>query len=158
MQTWIMHLTGAAVLGMLAIAITPEGRVKKAVKLICGFAVILSIISGVTDFDFRFYSKSMADYRAEAEKLVADSQREQSALERKYIEDECEAYILDKAIELGLSCESASVTVKWSEEGYWYPVAVELNAEFEHRLASCIEAELGIPMDNQTWSETDEDG
>lgn len=150
-----MGLAGAAVLSMLAVNITPDGRVKKAVKLVCGFAVILSLINGITDFDYSFYSKSMADYRRDAEKLIAESMEEQSVLEREYIEKECEAYILDKAEELGVSCDSASVILKWSEEGYWYPTAVELDVVYEPGLSSCIEAELGIPRDSQTWREND---
>ena len=155
MENWIMGLTGAAVLSMLAVAITPEGRVKRVVKLVCGFAVMLSIISGFADFDFGFYSKSMADYRQDAEKFIAERVEEQSTLEREYIEKECEAYILDKATELGVMCNGAEVTLDWSVDGYWYPVEVTLESGYDSSLASCIEAELGIPKDSQTWSETD---
>ena len=157
-----MGLAGASALSLIAIAITPNGRVKKAVKLICGFAVILSVLSGFTDFDFSFYSRSMADYRAEAERMIADSQEEMSYREREYIEAECEAYILDKANALGLQCENVSVTLNWSEEGYWYPVSVQLDARgeagVEYQLSKCIEAELGIPSEQQIWSGTDENG
>lgn len=157
-----MGLAGASALSLIAIAITPNGRVKKAVKLICGFAVILSVISGFTDFDFSFYSRSMADYRTEAERMIADSREELSLKEREYIETECEAYILDKAKELGLKCDNVSVTLNWSEEGYWYPVSVQLDASgesgLEFQLSRSIEAELGISPENQIWSGTDENG
>lgn len=152
MKTWIMHLTGAALLSMLAVSITPDGRVKKAIKLICGFAVMLSLINGFTDFDFSFYSKSLAEYKSDAEKLIADSMEEQSLLEREYIENECSAYILDKAMELGIECESANVKVRWSEDGYWYPVEAEIGANANSQLADIIEGELGIPVEEQTWS------
>lgn len=155
MENWIMGLTGAAVLSMLAVAITPQGRVKKAVKLVCGFVVILSLLSGITDFDYRLYSKSMADHRRDIDKLIDKSIEEQTVMEREYIEAECEAYILDKADELGTNCESVSMTLRWSSEGYWYPSEAELNMEYHPELSSYIEGELGVPEDSQTWREND---
>ncbi|MBE6948883.1 MAG: hypothetical protein E7456_03450 [Ruminococcaceae bacterium] len=154
MENQIMGLAGAAVLSMLAISATPEGRVKKAVKLICGFAVILSILCCFADFDFSFYSKSIADHRRDAEKLIEEELEERSLLERQYIESRCEAYILDKAAELKVNCRGAEVTLKWSAEGYWYPTAVWIEAECDPELADFIEAELGIPEDSQKWSKT----
>lgn len=148
-------MTGAAALSMIAMSITPEGRVKKAVKLVCAFTVILSLISGITDFDFEAYSKSMAEHKRDGEKLVSEAVEEQSLLEREYIENECVAYILDKAAALEISCDSASVTLGWSEKGYWYPEKAEMNTPYSSELAACLEAELGISNENQTWSESD---
>ncbi len=151
MEKWIMHLVGAAVLSMIAVTLTPDGRVKKAVKLICGFAVMLSLISGFIDFDYSFYSKSLADHKRDAEEFIANSMEEQSLLEREYIENECAAYILDKAMELGVDCYDATVKVRWSEDGYWYPVSAEIGANANSQLADAIEGELGIPIASQTW-------
>ena len=76
-------------------------------------------------------------------------------LNRAVIEEECAAYILDKAAQCGVSLADAQVTLQWSTDGYWYPYAVRLvtsGAAENSRLAQTIEADLGIPRARQEWS------
>ena len=147
---------------MIGIALAPEGRVKKAVKFICGVAVLLALLTGIKSFDFTVYSRSMAEYRTKAEKMIGEANEEREFLEKEYIEERCRAYILDKAAESGYELSSVKVTLEWSTEGYWYPVEAELIGEGDegakYTLSKTIESELGIPADRQTWSGSDEYG
>ena len=72
---------------------------------------------------------------------------------RKVIEESYEAYILDKGENLGVEITSADVSVRWSDEGYWYPVKAEIEAEQKSaELTDAISRELGIETENIYWS------
>ena len=62
---------------------------------------------------------------------------------------------MDKAAELDVPLSSAEVYVRWSREELWVPERVRLilaeASERKARLASLIEAELGIPETRQEW-------
>lgn len=162
MREWILGLTGAAVLSAVGIALAPEGRVKKAVKLICGAAVLLSLLAGVTDLDMTAYSRSMAEYRMEAERMTREASEKKELLEKEYIEERCRAYILDKAAETGYELKEVTVGLEWSADGFWYPVEAKLVGEGDEStkksLSKTIESELGIPVKRQIWSGTDGQG
>ena len=125
---------------------------KKTVQLVCGVVTLLCLAYPVTDgkldelgsFDFEFAETNVFEAKAaEAEQVVT----------RVVIEDQYEAYILDKGDEMGVEITSADVSVRWSDEGYWYPVRAEINAPCENaELTQVISKELGILSENIYWS------
>ena len=68
------------------------------------------------------------------------------------IAEQTEAYILDKAGELGLE---VTVRVETRTEGNGIPVpwSAELTGAQSEALASALETELGIPAERQVWHE-----
>jgi hypothetical protein len=162
LREWIMGLAGAAVVTGLALSLTPKGRVRSVMRLVCGAVMIIALIKPVIEFDFDAYSIGLARYRADMEHITASARETSDRLQRTIIEEECSAYILDKAHILGLDCTKAEVTVKWGDEGYWYPYEAHLQIngpqEQLNRLAGLIEAELGIPRERQHWSSDENQG
>ena len=74
-------------------------------------------------------------------------------LDRTYIEERCQAYILSKAAQLGAPVTEARVTARWEEDDMvWYPWTVTLDCPRHAALAGLIEGELGIPAERQEWS------
>lgn len=63
---------------------------------------------------------------------------------------------MDKAADLSLTLRSVKVSARWSREGVWVPERVSIvlvqDAPGREKLASLIEAELGIPKQIQEWS------
>ena len=160
-RNWIFAMTAAAFAAAVCRVITPEGSVKKVVMLLCGIVTVIAMVSPVTQIDYSDLSGSIARLREYAYDTSSDFEQTNDNLRREIIEQDCAAYILDKAKELGIENISASVTAKWSTEGYWYPVSAQISASapqtLKNKLAVCIEAELGIPEDEQIWSD-DYDG
>jgi hypothetical protein len=117
----------------------------------------IALLSPVPHFDFASYAKSLEKYRIEAEEAAGSATGEKDNLSRTIIEDECAAYILDKAETLNLTVNSAEVSAAWSSEGYWYPYKAKLNITGtdagREKLTDAIESELGIPRDRQNWGE-----
>lgn len=151
---WVRSIAGAALVCAAASVLTPQGRVKGILKLLCGVVLLLVVIQPLKKTDEAQLSLDMAYYRAKANSIAGDAEKSSDALDRRFIEGKLGAYILDKAKDLGLQGITASVTVKWGE-GCWYPYSVKLSGEAPARgrvlLENAIEYELGIPKERQYW-------
>jgi hypothetical protein len=157
MRNWIFAITAAAFISAICRAAAPKGSVKRVVMLICGMITVIALISPVADLDKLDLSGSIARMRQYAVDTSDDFEQINDNLRREIIEQDCAAYILDKAGQLGIDNISVSVTAKWSEDGYWYPVSAQISATapqtLKDKLTLCIEAELGIAEDEQIWSD-----
>lgn len=160
LREWILCLAGTAIICTIAQALAPEGAPKRAVRLVCGFAAMLALLSLVRDFEYPDFSEYLEEYRASAEKITEEASQNASKSTRFIIEEKCAAYILDKADSMGADAETVSVTASWSEDGYWYPVSARICGSFteneKRTLSGMIEAELGIPLKQQIWSTYDD--
>lgn len=160
LQSWLHAVIYTGLICGIALVIAPHGRVKKALTILCGVAMCVAFISPLGGIDFESYSEAMAGFKIEAESFAADGESYSKNLNRTIIEDECEAYILDKAESLGAQLDEMEVLAVWSDEGYWYPAEVQIKGNFSQaqreRVSSYIEAELGISADKQQWSESNE--
>lgn len=160
LHSWVMGIAGAAMVTAAALTITPEGRVKKVVSLVCGLLTVIALIKPVTSFDSAALMTSLEAYRQEAAWFSSDIQSANENLTRRIIAEKCQAYILDKGKSLGIADLEASVTTAWSEEGYWYPDGAVLKTSADNaareELGRIIRAELGIPPEELIWSMHDE--
>ena len=159
---WLHAVIYTGIICSTALLLTPEGRVKKALSIICAVAMCAAIASPISELDFDAYSKALARCRSDAEKYTSRGEQYSKNLNRTIIEDECRAYILDKAEEMGAELSEVTVTALWSTDGYWYPHEVRIvssanNAQRE-KLSDCIRTQLGISLDDQDWSNAENDG
>ena len=156
LHSWITTVICTAAFCAVAISMMPKGRVLSAVKIICGVVMVFAILKPIADIDFDEYSKQLTKYNDNASELIGSAEDYNDKLNRLYIEEHCEAYILDKAESVGVKLDSVSVSAEWSTEGYWYPVSADirhaLSDELVNRLSTSIEAELGIAKERQAWT------
>lgn len=154
MRDWIVHITAASLLAAMAMAMTPKGRVRQVTRLVCGLMCALAVAGPLTQLDAGALASGLARYEQRAGQIVSQAQEEEKMLERTYIEQQCQAYILGKADESGIVPGEVSVTARWDgDAGVWYPWSVTLGAPYDSALATSIEAELGIPADRQRWAD-----
>lgn len=153
---WVRAIAGAALICAAATALTPKGKVKNVLKLLCGIVLIIAMINPILKQDFPNMSMDMSDYRKKADEIIGESKEKEASISRTIIEDKLETYILDKAKSLNAPLQSVEVTVKWGDEGCWYPYEVSLKADIPEReknlVSNSIEAELGVPKERQYWS------
>ena len=156
LRNWILSLTGTALVCAAALRLTPEGRVKPVVRLLCGVCMAAALLSPLMGTALESYPLELARYRARGEAIAGEGTAIRADLDRDIIERETEAYILDKARTLGVPLTGAHVALRWSTEGVWLPESAELTGPYDPRLAGIIEAELGIPRSAQNWREHEE--
>ena len=150
LKSWVLRLTGACILTAIAAEISPEGRGKAVVRLVCGFVILAALISPLKDFDYSDYSRLKVKYAEDSLAVASSLEETDNRLLRNIIESKSEEYIMDKGSELGIGNLSADVDVKWSGEGYWYPWSVSLHGQGDFTaLSDMIEAQLGIPAERQ---------
>jgi len=160
LKDWILTLTVAALVSSIAMTLSPEGKVRRVVSLVCGLVTIIALLSPGVNFDISKFAKQSLELKKEAENFASDFEDKNDNLRRLIIEEECAAYILDKGQMLGILNITASVNAKWDTDGFWYPYSAEIvsdaDAENKRRLAQHLEAELGISDAMQTWRTYDE--
>ncbi len=153
---WLHAVIYTGIVCSVAMLLTPEGRVKRALGLICALAMCAAVASPLGKLDTDAYSKALARYRLEAQQYIRQGEDYSKNLNRSVIEDECKAYILDKAEKLGAVLSDVSVTALWSSEGYWYPYEVSIKADIgeqqKNDLSDFIMTQLGISAEHQDWS------
>lgn len=159
-KNWIIGITGAAMITAAAMIMTPEGRVKKIVSLVCGLVTILALIRPLAGFDVGSFSKYAAKYTSDAQAVQAAAAEADEKLTRRIIEEKCAAYILDKGHSIGMTDLEAAVTSEKGGDGNWHPKSADLktNAGKQERkeLEESIVTELGIPAGELNWSMRDE--
>lgn len=157
MSSWIYSIICTAIFCSIMLALIPEGRVKSAARVVASIALLASVILPLKNMDFKVYSETLSQYRAEAEDITGKAQSIGDELNRKCIEERCSAYILDKAESLGAEINSVKVSLEWSEQGFWYPTGVQIESACEEdkklKLMNYIESELGIENQAQQWKD-----
>ena len=93
---WLHAVVYTGIVCSIALMLSPDGRVKNALKILCAVAMCAAIVSPLSELDFDAYSKAMARCRLDAEQYTTQGEQYSKNLNRTIIEDECRAYILEK--------------------------------------------------------------
>ena len=153
---WIVGLAASALIAGIALGVTPKGRVRNVLKLVTGAVMVIALVSPVLQFDLSLFSVNAEQFREELNAVQGNVDEAADRLSRDVIEQECAAYILDKAQGLGIKVGAVSVTAKWGDEGVFYPyeahITAHLSSEQKGVLSQAIEAELGIAPERQYWN------
>ena len=144
-RAWLTSVVLVSVLLSAAQSLIPPGTVRKAAGFTGGLILVLGADLEHLELDFDHYQAAVEERQEE----LADTQTEAMA---SIIAEQTEAYILDKAGELGLE---VTVRVETRTEGNGIPVpwSAELTGSWSQALASALETELGIPAERQVWHE-----
>ena len=154
LQDWVLRLCGAALAAGAALTLCPPGMARRVLRLACGLLLAVVLLSPAAELDWRNYAADLAAYRQAAQEAAARGEAAAAAGSRAIIEQECAAYVWDKAEELGVALEEVTVSAAWSSEGVWYPAEIRLRAPggYAPELAAAIAGDLGIPEEVQEWS------
>ena len=152
LRQWLTGVTCAAIIVALADSLMAGWTVRRIGRLAGGLLLLAAVVKPVLEVDLTVLSA--ASLRLEAEAVPA---AEEAGLDlmKSIIGEETGAYILDKAAELGISCQEVRVTCAVEENGVPYPASVvlvgDLTEEEQARLSRRIEADLAIPAERQSY-------
>ena len=153
-KQYILTIVSASVICGLILSLTgKKGTVGAVTKLLCGLFLSVTVISpflGSNLLDFSSYEsiwQAEADYHAS---LGVDSADKRA---REIIKDNCEAYILDKAVSLGADIQ---VQITLSRENPPVPQGITVTGSASpyarQAIKKLIEADIGISEENQLWT------
>lgn len=154
LREWILTLAAAALGSAVAVALTPEGKVKSVLRFAVSIAMFIALVSPLAGLDMESYAREMAAYRETMLRAEKNGAETADRLNRTIIERETAAYISDKGTELGLGAFPVRVLAKWGDE-FWYPYEVWLETAENEKLIRHIEGSLGVPRERIHWSNED---
>ena len=122
------------------------------IKLISGLFLALTVISAWVKVQLIDFSDYMDSFSCEASVWAADGESIAYGELSAIIKEQTEAYILDKAISMGLNIE---VEVTLDSSNPPIPSAVSINGSIspfsKEKLSRYIADDLGIPEESQLW-------
>ena len=150
LHDWVWGLTTAAVLAACANALCDKGAVSRVLRFACALLLLSALLGPFRGMDWEEYALALHEARESARALSGELEERNQSLERLYIEEECNAYILDEAKKLGLEGH-AEVRAKWTDKAFLpWEVTLRFGEEADlQALSALIEAELGIPEERQ---------
>lgn len=152
LRQWLTGVTCAAIIVALADSLMAGGTVRRIGRLAGGLLLLAAVVKPVLEVDLTVLSAGSLRLEAEA---VPAAEEAGLDLMKSIIGEETGAYILDKAAELGISCQEVRVTCAVEENGVPYPASVvlvgDLTEEEQARLSRRIEADLAIPAERQSY-------
>jgi stage III sporulation protein AF len=145
-RTWILAVTAAAMVIAAGEALMPPGAVKKVGRLTGGLILALTVVQPLVTLDY-------ADLADLVEALPANAIAEATPYSSMtpVIEEELEAYIAEKAAQLGLAC-TAEVTCAPGENDVPIPqeatITGDLTESQREALAEALTQDLGLSAEH----------
>ena len=155
MRELLLLLISIALSEAVILCFADEERMRRVVRLVGGSAMALALLSAVMRFDYAAYAASLRREELEMQTDTDEIRDEAQRLNRRLIEEECAAYIRNRAEDLGIALQDVQVKLAWDVSGFWYPEEAELtlaeNQQYSAALQDAIQTELGIAPDAQHW-------
>ena len=159
-RTWLLGITGAAMVTALAESLMPRGAVRRIGRLTGGLILLLAVLQPVATLDEGALAGALERYRQELSAYDSGLEETSASLMKGIIAEQSDAYILDKAAALGITC-SVEVETAPGEGGYPVPHSVTIRGRLtggqREALSRQITADFAIPAERQYY-ESGEDG
>ena len=146
MKAYLLGVIAAALL--VSVLNTLGGAGQGTRKLVGGLLVALAVFRPLGELELTI--PELEQYRRDAQAAVEDGQNQASLARAERISEDCGAYILTKAAELGLQAE---VEVTLGTEGLPEAVTIRAAASPAERqeLTTALVRELGIEKEAIAW-------
>lgn len=152
LRQYILSAASGAIICGIATAFFQKSAYKKHISMLCGLFMTFTLLRPLIEIRIPELP-DMNEYIRQAQSAVEEGKRISLSARKTIISQECEAYILDKAGALQVSL-TAKVTVE-ERDGEPIPVFAEMTGavppEIQRQLSTVIEADMGIPEENQLW-------
>lgn len=155
MKQWLMGVIAAAILCTIAQDLSPRGSVKQVGRLVCAMVLLCAVLSPIKTLDVAAGGQWLTDYRAALADSRAALAEQGEEIQMAVIAEKYRAYIESKGAQLGLDCRAR---VDCREEGEIYvPDRVQVTGDLSQGdwdgLSRCLEEELGVPPERQSFRE-----
>lgn len=145
-KIWLISITGTTLFLAMADSFMPSGSVKQVGRLLSGLILLVMILKPF----LQIHPESLSALHGQWQDILETEQEEQKNYYnnqiKTVIEDNLAAYIVDKAMEIGISCQ-AHVQCSMGEEGIYIPVYVSVETSTQEewtQIEQVVTKELGI--------------
>ena len=141
MKQWLMGVIAAAILCTIAQDLSPRGSVKQVGRLVCAMVLLCAVLSPIKMLDVAAGGQWLTDYRAALADSRAALAEQGEEIQMAVIAEKYRAYIESKGAQLGLKCQDRVQVTGDLAQGDW------------DGLSRCLEEELGVPPERQSFRE-----
>ncbi len=147
LRNYLLSIVAVSLLSSVLLAVVPKNSIHRTLQFLCGLLLLLVTISPVVQLDLEDFSLMEITL---PEPVELPDQRE---LMSSIIKEEAEAYIWNKANDLGYTIQ-ADVAVTTTDD-YAYPSGVTITGSLptyaKDQLSQDIAQNLAIPKNQQEW-------
>lgn len=152
-RQYLIAVSAAAIICGIAKSLADEKTAAGSViRLIAGLVMTMTVLSPVVELDLRDLPALSGEIIAEASAAAAEGEKMAAAETNIIINEQMEAYILDKAADFGVELE---VEFYMPDDGSLQPEGVTLRGTVspyaKSQLRQIISQDLGIAKENQQW-------
>ena len=151
---YLLDVIGAALICTVITALAGKSATLSAmIKLLTGVFLTLTLVSPLMRIRIPETDAVFDDFTLQAETITASAENSSRAQLSKIIKSKTEAYILDKAKQMGAEI---TVQVTLDQSNLPQPAAILVSGRIspyaKKQLSSIIEEDLGICTEAQTWN------
>lgn len=151
---YLLSVTGAAIISAVVLRMLEvKGSAASIAKMLTGIFMALTVIGPITQVRISDLLDLFPEISVDARQAVAQGESSAKNALAESISTQVEAYILDKATQLGVRL---TVEVELSQDTFPVPVSVRLHGNIspyaKTRLQSILSDDLGIEKENQIWT------
>ena len=150
-KTYLLSVTAACLISVLACALVRQETVKKIVRFSSGLLILLVVLLPILSLNMEDVAQVFRSFRVEYDKTDAEAAWQTQLAQ--HIKQTSEAYIEDKAAQLGATVR-AEVTLNDAE--YPQPVHVRitgiLSLSQRQALGELIRTAFGVAEEEQEWN------
>ncbi len=151
---YLLGVCGAAVLCAVVTGLLGKnGSMNAGIKLMCGCFMLLTLLAPVVGIRLGSLDVVFADVSEEAEAIRESGENSARQELVSIISQQTQAYILDKAEDLGASI---TVQIQCSSDTIPVPESAQITGNVspyaKKRLTDILREDLGIPGEALTWS------
>ena len=155
-RQWLLGVACTALVLAIADSLAPDGSVKRICRLAGGLALLLAAVGPVLRLDSGILAQTLEEYRAMVQRYEDALEKQNNLFYQAIIEESAAAYIVDKAEEMGISCQ-AEVTFSYDEDGVPCPWEVTARGDWtdgaRKAMERLLEDDLGVPPQRQHYEE-----
>lgn len=150
-KSWLFAIVAAAMVLSLLYAMVPKGAILTAAKCTGGLILLLVMLRPLVSLQWEEvtlpYEYWAEEITVRTEELTQSNRREMESR----IQEECSAYISEKAAQLGLA---VCAEIRCCErDGIPFPTEVTMDIPYHAALSQMITQDLGIAPQDQYWRE-----
>lgn len=154
LRQYILSVTAVALVGSVVLALLEKkGSASAMGRMLVGIFMMFTIISPLTHVRIGSIEDWLEHSRMDAQSAVAQGEKLAQDTLRQRIQEHTEAYILNKARQLGVQLQ-VQVTVSYDS----IPTPTEVclvgavSPRAKAKLQQILAEDLGIPKENQLWN------
>jgi len=153
-KSYLLGIVAVSLAVSMAAALLRDGVIRKSVLITGGLVIVLAVIGPVLKLDYGSFGQFLTKIEIARSNYATGIEVQDKELIARIIQDKTEAYILDKAAELGAEVTAEVTAVQG--EFYPYPYSVEITGVLSPKqlemLKQIIAQTLGIPAERQEYT------